>query len=247
MTFWTYVGQIINFLIFVGVLYYLLYRPVRRIMQERKDAMEADLREAEEQRAEAERIREEAETKAKELEDKRDGILKEAREHAEEQRKEILDQAEDLARQRFERFRRIMEQERDETLEKIKGDLRDTIRSVAASALHDASQELADRAIRRVAELLDGLSDEDKEKVRTSVAEAENRVSVCSAGPLSPEQTERLAQIVQEKVGAEGLMVDVEEDASLIAGLEVTLGHIQLEAHWRDAIEEALKEEGSAT
>jgi mannose-1-phosphate guanylyltransferase len=52
MTLWTYIFQIINFLVFVAILYYLLYRPVQRMMQKRKDEMEAKLREAEKQRAE---------------------------------------------------------------------------------------------------------------------------------------------------------------------------------------------------
>ena len=46
--FWTYVGQILNFLIFIAILHYLLYKPVSRIMKKRRDEMASDLKEAEE-------------------------------------------------------------------------------------------------------------------------------------------------------------------------------------------------------
>ena len=110
MTFWTYVFQIINFIIFLVILHFLLYKPVRRIVRERKEEMEAELRDAEKKRAEAEKMRAETEKLAAELEEKRDGIIKDARERAEEQRKELLKQAESQGRDRLERFARIMKQ-----------------------------------------------------------------------------------------------------------------------------------------
>ena len=54
---WTYVGQILNFIVFVGVLYYLLYKPVGRILRERKEKQDEALRKAEQLRAEADEIR----------------------------------------------------------------------------------------------------------------------------------------------------------------------------------------------
>ena len=246
MTVWTYIAQVVNFLIFVAILYLLLYKPVRRIMKQRKDEMEADLREAEKKREEAEKIRAKAEKRAQELEQKRDAILKEARDQAEEQRRELLKQTEELARDRLERFRRIMEQERSELLEKITDQLRETIVQVAGAALSDASVTLAERGIERVEDLLSGMSQDDLGSARKALEESGYRAQVRSAGPLGAEQQDRLKKTLAGKLGSEKIELDVEEDPSLLAGLEVTLGHVNLTAHWRAAVDEALKQSASS-
>ena len=241
MSVWTYIGQIVNFLIFVVILYYLLYRPVGRIMKRRKDEMEAERREAEKTREEAQGALAEADKRAAELEQKRDSVLKEAREQAEAQRKELVKLAEEQGRERLERFRRVMEQERDELLQKVAGELRETIVQVAGAALADVSEALGDRAIDRVGELLDGMSDEDRRGALEALGEAGGLVRVRSGGPLRKDAAARLKKLLTEKLEAKKLDIEVTEDASLIAGIEVTLGHVSLAAHWRVVIDEALE------
>lgn len=249
MDFWSTVGQIVNFIIFVVVLHYLLYRPVKRIMQSRREEMESDLRQAEAQRAEAEKIRLDADARARELEEKRDGILQDARDQAEEHRREALTRAEQQARERLARFRRVMEQERDELLANVTDELRTTIVEVSAAVLADASDRLADRALERVAALLAEMSDADAESARKALAESANRATVRSAGPLDAPQQERLRKLLSDKLGLADLQIEVADAPQLLAGLEITLGHVSLSAHWRDVIDQALKHSalGAAT
>lgn len=243
MSFWTYVGQIINFLAFVLILHVLLYKPVRRLMQQRKDDMESQLREAENKLKDAAALRADTEKQARELDEKRDSILKQAREEAEAQRKELVEQAETLARERLERFRRIMNQERSEVLDTIIGDLRDTILEVAASALGDASAVLTGRALELVEKLLAEMPERELENARKAVHDLENRVQVRSAKPLADEEARRLKSALSEKLGVKELALEVAEDPSLVGGLEVAFGHIQLVAHWRGLIEDALQKQ----
>jgi len=243
MTVWTTVGQVVNFLIFVVILHYLLYKPVGRVMRKRKEDMEAERREAEKRLQEAEGIRAEADRRAQELEDRRDATLKEAREQADEQKKQILQQAEDLARDRLARFRRVMEQERSDLFGEVTGELRDTIVQVAGSALRDVSGELIDSALDRVEKLLDGLSAEDVKNARKSLEEAGGRVPVRFVGTLNDDQLGRLRKALTARLGVEEIELELNEDEALLAGLEVTLGHVQLEAHWRRALDEAVAEQ----
>jgi F-type H+-transporting ATPase subunit b len=192
MSFWTYLGQIINFLAFVVILRFLLYKPVRRLMQQRREEMESQLHAAEKKLKDAETLRAETEQRARELDEKRDSILKQAREQAEAQRKELLEQAETLARERLERFRRIMEQERSDVLGKITGELRDTILEVAAAALGDASHVLTGRALEQVETLLLEMPDRELDTARKALNDLENRVQVRSAKPLTDDEARRL-------------------------------------------------------
>ena len=242
MTVWTYVGQIINFIIFVVILYYLLYRPVGRILKERKDTMEAELRQAEKLRAEAEEARAEAQKHEQELDAKRDGILKEATEQAEAHRKAVLKETENQARARLDRFRRVLKQERDDLLKGIKDELRGTILHVAGAVVGDDAGRLADRAIDRIEALLGEMSPEDIERTRKEMAAQGEAAQVRSAGPLSEEQLGRLEKVLTDKLGGEKVEIEVGEDPSLVAGLEVTVGHVRLAAHWQGVIDEAMKQ-----
>jgi len=241
VTFWTYLAQIVNFLIFIAVLHYLLYKPVTRMMKRRREEIESDLAQAEEKRKEAEKLREEAEERERELEDKRDSVLREAREQARHEREEIMQRAEEDARDRLKRFRRVMQQERDDLLDKVIDDLRETIVEVAASVLEDASSDLLDRSIRRVDGLLDGLTEDQVEQAREAVKE-DGAVKVRAAGGLDDDQEKRIAELIEKKLSVSDFEVEAERDDSLLAGMEVTIGNLQLEAHWRSRIDEALKE-----
>jgi F-type H+-transporting ATPase subunit b len=239
-------AQALNFLLFAWLLSRFLIKPVRQMMKKRHNEMEADRQKAEEMRTEADRIREKAEAAARDLENKRDGVLKEAREQAEAERKKQLEQADQQGQERIERFRRIIEQERDELMTKVSDDLRQTILAVSGAALKDAAGALTDRAIDRLGAQLDDLSDADRDTARQAVAADQPAVKVLSATPLDEEQADRLRSLLGDTFGAENVELDVEEDESLLAGIEVHLGHLRVQAHWRREVDEALKslEEG---
>jgi len=245
VTVWTYIGTIVSFLIFVAILYKLLYKPVGRVLKERKDAMEADLREAEKLRAEAEQLRAEARKHEQELDAKRDGILKEARDQAAAERKQLLEETEKEARARIERFRRILKQERDDLLAQVRDDLRETLMAVAAAVIAKDADLLADRSIERMESLAAEMSEDDVSAARAAL-DGENRaVEVRSAGALGDAQQERLKKALASKLGIEAVRIEVAEDNSLIAGVEMSLGHIRLAAHWRGMIEEALSKDSA--
>ena len=237
----TVIAQIVNFLVFVGVLYYLLYKPVGRVLRERREAEEADLRKAEELRAEAEKMRADAQRSAEELDAKREGILQEARDQADRDRKEVLHAAEEQARAKIERFRRLMKQERDELLENVTGELRETILHIANTIVNEDPRSHTDRAVARIEALLSNLSDEDMATVRKALAEDKRSVQVRSASPLDEEQQKHLGDMLTQKLGSDEIRLDVSEDPSLVAGLEIVVGHLCLAAHWRGVIDEALK------
>ena len=66
---------------------------------------------------------------------------------------------------------------------------------------------------------------------------------VRSATALTDDQLNRLRSVLSDKLDIKNLDLEVGEDPSLVAGLEVALGHIQLEAHWRGMIDEALQKQ----
>lgn len=240
---WSYFGYLLTFLVFVGVLYYLLYKPVGRILRERKEKQDEALRKAEQLRAEAEEIRGAAAKAQETLDAKREGILDETREQAEAERKELLKTAEDQARARIERFRRLMTQEREELLGELRGELRETILSVAHAMIGGDHAVFVERALRKVEDLLKDVSDGDVKAVRRALSEEGQPVSVTTASPLEDKDEDRLRDMFAERFDMDDdeIRLKVSEDASLAAGFEIVVGPLSLSANWRDAIDEALK------
>jgi F-type H+-transporting ATPase subunit b len=241
MSVWTYSGQILNFIIFVVVLYALLYKPVRRMMQERQHEMEEKLRQAEELHNEAVRLRAETEARAESLPVERERILREAREEAEAYQRAQQELAEAQGRERLQRFRRVMEQERGEMLERITGELGATITEVTSAIMRDAGLDLNDRAVARIEGLLDDLPSEDRETARAAVRAQEQRVRVRAAHTLNDNQRERLRAAIAERLELPDVTLNEVVDPSLLAGIEVTLGPVNLDAQWRTVVEEAIK------
>ena len=238
---WTYVGLIVSFVIFVAILYYLLYKPVHRVMQDRRDEMERDRREVEKLRAEAQAVRDEADERTRQLEAQRKDVLEKARREGEERKEEILEKARQDTRDQTDRVRRRTAQERREALDEVTGELGGAVARVARRVLEDAGADTAGRGIRRVEELLDGMESTDREQARRAMQKDARAVRVRTADPLSEEQQARLREVIRTKLDLEDVRLEMEHDPSLLAGLQVSLGHIQLDAHWRGIIDEALR------
>ena len=244
-TVWTYIGVLVSFAIFVVILHRILYKPVGKLLKERKETMEAELAEAKKLREDAEQTLAEARKREHELEAKREGILKDTHEQAESERKEMLKAAEEQARVKIERFRRVMNQERDQLVESVTVDLRDAIYHVASAMLENDDEALSDRSIERVEGLMAELSNDDLKATRSALTRDGESAQVLSAVALNDEQQNRLKKIIADKLDLKEFSIEVKEDASLLAGLEVTLGHVNIAAHWKGFITDALKKEDS--
>ena len=82
--------QIINFLVLVGILTYLLYKPVKRILNERREKIESTLKETEREKERLKKEREKADRNLQEIYKKAEEIIKKAELDAEAERTKIL-------------------------------------------------------------------------------------------------------------------------------------------------------------
>jgi len=87
------VPNLVNFILIAVVMTYLLYKPVRKILQARADRVEGEMKDAALSKATAEELKAQYEQKVKEIETERATILDEARKLASEKRSQILDEA----------------------------------------------------------------------------------------------------------------------------------------------------------
>jgi F-type H+-transporting ATPase subunit b len=115
--------NLLNFIFTAALLTYLLYKPVRKILQARADRIEGDMKDAALSKLSAEELKAKYEQNLKDIETERAAILEEARKLASEKREQILSEAKAEAQDVKDRANRDIATE----LEQIKGSVHQSI------------------------------------------------------------------------------------------------------------------------
>jgi F-type H+-transporting ATPase subunit b len=150
--------QVFNFLILLFLLHRILYRPILRILDERRERIRTDLDEARQLREAAAQDRAEYQRQLEQVRDESRAILDEASSVAERIRAEARRQAEEEQERALQRAREAIQRERDHAIAELR-------REVADLAIDAASQ-----VIRRNLD-----SSEQRRLVEEVLAEVESR------------------------------------------------------------------------
>ena len=132
----TFLAMVINFLILMFILVRLLYRPVQRILEERRLKIVKDFNEAEQAKKEAEQLRQDTKKKLEESHVEAYEIVERARNEAERLREELITQA---------------RQEADQLRQRTQNEV-ERAKRIARSELKEEAVELAMMAVKKVFE-----------------------------------------------------------------------------------------------
>lgn len=189
---WTFIFQLINFVVLLLILRRLLYRPVKEIMEKRGAAVRKTLEDAEKSKQEAVSLKEEYEEKKTGIDRLRGEVLDKAEEEAETRRKEILRKAEEEAKVIFQKEKARLDFEKQKIESQLKENIVDTSLSFAASILSDLSDvNLHNRILEKLMESVPGIV----EKIKDMNIPADGlTVEIVSAYPLPGSLTERVLQ-----------------------------------------------------
>jgi F-type H+-transporting ATPase subunit b len=189
---WTFIFQLINFVVLLLVLRRLLYRPVKEIMEKRRAAVRKTLEDAEKTKQEASALKEEYEIKKTEMDRLRGDVLDKAEEEADIRRKEILRKAEEEAKVIFQKERARLDFEKNKIESRLKENIVDTSLSYAASILSDLSDvNLHNRILEK---LTGSVPDIVKEVKDLNIPADGLTIEIASAYPLPDSLTERLLE-----------------------------------------------------
>lgn len=139
------IAQAINFAILLGVLSWLLYRPVLKVIDERRGRIQKSVDHAKKLEHEVAQMEKERKKRMKEMDDQAKDFLAQTKNQAEGMKKEILDGAKAEVTQLLEKGRKQLEDER----RKLVGDLKNTVTSVSvqlASKILEREFSSADQA-----------------------------------------------------------------------------------------------------
>lgn len=234
----TFVAQVVNFLILIGLLWHFAYKPIIRAMDEREASIRERLDEAEARRAEAEEKARRLDEKHEEFEAKREELLAKAREQAEARRKELIAEARQRVGQNEAEWRGTLERRKQDLADELQRRAGRHLVGAARRLLRDlADADLEAEIVEVFGKRLGDLDDDSAQALRKALGENDGRVSIVSAfelgDPLREQLRTRLADLVEGEAEP-----SFETETSLLCGIELRVGEQRVAWSARDYLAE---------
>jgi F-type H+-transporting ATPase subunit b len=218
-------SQIVNFLILFLALRFLLWKPMLKMLNERKQRIAQGLEDAEQARKDRERAQAEYEERIKQAEQEREEILARAAEEGEGARAETLAQARAQAEQIVAEGKETVEQERQQML----AELRSQVAALSIAAANKLIGEALDeqRQRRLIDEFFSGikagrvvvLEEQEIEQAKAGALTA----LVTSALPLTEDEQKVVTSGLAEELG-QVPAIEFKVDPAILGGLVLKVG-----------------------
>ena len=236
---WTLGLQTINFLVLVWLLKHFLFRPVRRILDQRREAVAKTLAAASTSRAEAEALRQSLETSRDAIADERADILQKAHSEAEAERQAALKAAQAEAESILRQARASLQKERDQTLSDLKKDVVRLAVGIARNVLERTRPSVsATDWLAHLESVLADLPDNERERLEAAMSADGVRPEVVTSAPLSAEDqaqwTSRLSAHLRCSDG-----ISFRTDPDILGGVQLNLPHAVIKLDWARRLEQA--------
>jgi F-type H+-transporting ATPase subunit b len=215
---WTFLFQTINFVVLLFILKRLLYRPVRDILEKRREMIRKTVEDAEKTREEAQALKERHEKELRDLDNVKARMLDTMRGEVLEEKKRLLAEAEREGEAQIEKEKALFETEKTGFERVLKDKALETVTLFSSKLLRDIADEELHRALwRRLLGEIEAISREIAER---GIKEDVVGIEVVSAFPLQEDEIGEL------KRGLEGLLsrevaISHTVDEALIAGVRI--------------------------
>ncbi len=218
----TFIAQLVNFLILLWLLRRFLYGPITRVMKEWAEKVAAGLAEAKEREAQAEEALASYAKQSEELEGKRQEILRQVQKEAEDNRRQFLSEARAEVQEARNQWQLALLRERENFLQALR---RRSSKEVYV-AMRQALRELADVELERhivtvFLERLAALPEPQRQKMLGAIKHANNELMVRSAFELPDAEHKELNVVLHELLGEE-LKLHFLTTPELICGIELS-------------------------
>lgn len=213
---WTFLLQTINFIVLLFILKRLLFKPVREILQKRRDLVRETLEKAELTQKEALALKEEQQAEMGRLAELKVRMIDEMRSDVLEEKKKLLAEAGRDAAERVEKAMALFEKEKAGFEAGLKERAVETVHLFSTNLLRDITDEELHRGIwRRFRNELERIS---KEIAARRMHDEEVKIELASAYPLGEEELGVLQDALEKDISRK-VTIHQTIDETLIAGL----------------------------
>jgi F-type H+-transporting ATPase subunit b len=225
MTFniWTFVFEVLNFLVLAFVLHRLLYRPLREAIDRRRAALAQAQTQADKARLDAVALQQQLEQRLADIDRERQELLRKSHEQAETDRRAIMAEAEQAVERRQEEVRQALQRERDEALHALEAEGVSLAVDLAGRLLAEAADTTLNRQLAlHLLEALAHLSEPEREQLRRHWQPADGAV-LEAAAEMDAETVEQFTRAVATILG-QPVSLAIHADLALLAGVRLRLG-----------------------
>lgn len=220
----TFIAQIINFLILVWLLKRFLYRPIMRAMEQREQKISDRLQDAVQKIQTAQQEAEIYRQKQQELESERSAIFFQAKVDAENQRKVLLQKVRQEVDATQVKWEEALRREQDSFLRELKARATQQISATLRLALADlANTNLEQQMIDVFIDHIQNLDTAEREEVAASAKANHHpgQILVHSAFEIPEASRPRITEVVRLQFG-NNINLKFETVSDLICGIELT-------------------------
>ena len=240
---WTFLFEIVNFVVLAYVLHRLLYRPLRAAIDTRRAAIVQAQDEAEKARADAITLQKQVQSKLADMEKQRQEAIRLTRELAEAERRKLIAEGEKAVERRQEEARVAIERQRADALRSLRVQLNSSAAELAERLLQEAvGSTLQQQLAQRLVDTLWQLPENQRVRVRDDWSDADG-ATVETAATLDETSLQQITQAVNSLVG-QAVNLAVESKPALLAGARLRIGGHVWDASLAGQLE-ALRSDGT--
>lgn len=238
----TFIAQIINFLILVWLLQRFLYGPITKAMQQRQQNIKETLDQAEEKRQQAQQEAAKYHQQIEELATQREQTLAQVKQETEQERQALLRQVRQEVEEIQSRWYQAVEIERQAFLQNLRRRTAEEINTVVRRTLADlANTELEEQIVDVFLERLQQLEPKALAEIVQSIGQGRN-ITIKSAFDLSPAKRQKIIELIEQQIAPEAnIQFKTAED--LVCGIHLTAANQEITwsfASYLQTLEESL-------
>lgn len=220
---WTFLFQVVNFLVLVAILRWLLYRPLREAIDRRREDNARAQADAEAARRRAEELQHTLDQQLADLEHRREAAIREARDRAEAERQSLMADTEAAIRRRREEVEQQVARERDEALRSLRAELVHSAVEMAARILKEAvDSKIEEQLAGRLVAELEQIPDDERRRLRGEWEDGEAAV-LETAADVNGDSLRDLNRAIESLAGRP-LGVSVKVRPELLGGARLRIG-----------------------
>ena len=221
------ISQVVNFLILFAVLYFLLWKRILRMLDQRKQRIAQGLADAEQARKERERAEAEYQQRIEQAKREREEILAGAVKEGELAREQVLAEARAEAEHIIAEARAELERDRQEMLADLRGQVASLAIAVSNKIIGEALDEQRQR--RLIDEFFSGVRAGrvvvlDEEEIAWAKRSGAMKAQVTSALPLTEEEQRIVAESLAVQLGEPPPELEFSVDPGILGGLVLKVG-----------------------
>jgi len=213
---WTFLFQVINFLVLLFILKRILYKPIREIIEKRRSLIQQRIEEAEKTKKEALELKENYQHEMDTLHELKSRMIEKMNAEVGQERKKLIGRAEEEAARVFEKERAVFDTEKARLETELKDKAIETVTLFASNLLKDVSDEDLHKAMyeKLFRELRGAASHVPERKEKDGPLS----VDLITAYPLSEAETRKFREAI-ESLLSQSVILNTIIDKALIAGV----------------------------